>query len=118
MQAQPQPLATVATYRGTEAGWVAVGAPRPVAEAEALAALTARVRPDYITKARPAAALPVPPAPRRWHPGGTAEILHGLGVIGAAYAAVIIGLGALGLATGAHSWDAPAPAAPVVTLAP
>jgi hypothetical protein len=46
------PLAQAATYRGVSRGWEPIGAPRPWAQAQALAALAARVRPDYITRAR------------------------------------------------------------------
>lgn len=106
----PAPLYQAATYRGVTRGWVALGEPRPLAQA--LAALTARIRTDHITRARAAGAPSPRPAsvssePRRWHPGDTADILHALRVIGATYGAVIIALGGLSLATGAHRWATP-----------
>lgn len=113
------PLYQAATYRGTAAGWIPLGAPRPLAQAEALANLAARIRPELISKARPA--QPVAPAAlRRWHPGDTREVIHGLGIIAATYGlamAVMLAMaGAHRLATGT-----PATAAtphPVATLAP
>jgi hypothetical protein len=39
--------ATVATWRGVSAGWVAVGGSRGQADAERLLQLLDRVRPDY-----------------------------------------------------------------------
>lgn len=120
------PLFVAATYRGTAAGWIPLGAPRPLAQAEALASLAARIRPELISKARPAqpaaAAAPkavAPAALRRWHPGDTHEVIHGLGIIAATYglamAAMLAMAGAHRLATGT-----PATAAtphPVATLA-
>jgi hypothetical protein len=38
----------VATYRGIEAGWVAVGGPRNKQDTERLLSLVNRIRPDYI----------------------------------------------------------------------
>jgi hypothetical protein len=38
----------VATYRGIEAGWVAVGGPRNKQETARLLQLVNRIRPDYI----------------------------------------------------------------------
>lgn len=114
----PAPLYVAATYRGVTRGWVALGEPRPLAQAQALAALTARIRTDVITRAR-AAGTPSPrPAsvssePRRWGPDDTAQALHALRVIGATYGAVLIALGGLSLATGAHRWATPATPAPV-----
>lgn len=114
----PAPLYVAATYRGAAAGWVPLGEPRPLAQAQALAALTARIRCDYITRARAAGAPSPRPAsvssePRRWGAEDTAAAWHALRVIGATYGAVVIALGGLSLATGAHRWAAPAPAAPV-----
>lgn len=40
----------VATYRGIDLGWVAVGRPRSKADTERLLALVNRVRPDYTNK--------------------------------------------------------------------
>lgn len=38
--------AQVARYRGSAAGWQPIGAPRPLAEAERLRALAARIAPE------------------------------------------------------------------------
>jgi hypothetical protein len=38
---------TVATWRGVEAGWVAVGGNRTLADAQRLLQLVNKVRPDY-----------------------------------------------------------------------
>jgi len=109
----PAPLYQAATYRGAAAGWVPLGEPRPLAQAQALAALTARIRCGYITRARAAGAPSPRPAsvstePRRWGAEDTAAACHALRVIGATYGAVIIALGGLSLATGAHRWATPA----------
>jgi hypothetical protein len=112
----PAPLYVAATYRGAAAGWVALGEPRPLAQAQALAALTARIRTDHITRARAAGAPSPRPAsvssePRPWGPRDTADTWHALRVISATYGAVLIALGGLSLATGAHRWATPAPVA-------
>lgn len=117
----PTPLAQVTTYRGAAAGWVPLGDPRPLAQAQALATLAARVWPEYVTRARPVAPAPVAPTPgRRWPAPmsrDAAETCRGLAVIAAAYGAVVLTLAALGLATGARPWAAPTPATPAATLA-
>lgn len=43
-------LLTVATYRGVSAGWVAVGQPRPAADAVRLLRLVQAIRPDYCSR--------------------------------------------------------------------
>ena len=45
---------TVATWRGIDMGWVAVGQPRPAAAAVRLLRLVERVRPDYRNSLRTA----------------------------------------------------------------
>ena len=45
---------TVATWRGIDLGWVAVGQPRTAAAAARLLRLVERVRPDYRNSLRPA----------------------------------------------------------------
>ena len=40
----------VATYRGIDLGWVAVGRPRSKADTERLLVLVNRIRPDYSNK--------------------------------------------------------------------
>jgi hypothetical protein len=119
----PAPLYVAATYRGVDRGWVPMGEPRPLAQAQALAALAARIRTDVITQARAAGApsprpLSVSSEPRRWHPQDTADTWHALRVIGATYGAVIIALGAFSLATGSHRWATPATPAPVALSRP
>ena len=123
----PAPLDVAATYRGAAAGWVALGEPRPLAQAQALAqalaALTARIRTDVITRARAVGAPSPRPAsvssePRQWGPRDTADLCHGLRVIGATYGAVIIALGGLSLATGAPRWATPATPAPMAQAHP
>jgi len=42
----------VATYRGIEAGWVAVGGPRNKQETDRLLQLVNRIRPDYISRVK------------------------------------------------------------------
>jgi hypothetical protein len=42
----------VATYRGIEAGWVAVGGPRNKQETARLLQLVNRIRPDYINSVK------------------------------------------------------------------
>jgi hypothetical protein len=42
----------VATYRGIEAGWVAVGGPRNKQDTERLLSLVNRIRPDYISRVK------------------------------------------------------------------
>jgi len=51
---QPQPLAQVARYRGTAAGWVPAGGPRPAADAARLITLWQRIDPAATLRARPA----------------------------------------------------------------
>ena len=41
----PAPVATVARYRGMAAGWQPIGAPRPLADAQRLAAIARRISP-------------------------------------------------------------------------
>lgn len=114
----PTPLAQAATYRGAAAGWVPLGDPRPLAQAQALAALAARVRPHYLTRARPVAPAPVAPTPgRRWPAPlsrDAAETCRGLAIIAAAYGAVVLTLVTLGQA---YQLAAPTPATPAATLA-
>jgi len=42
----------VATYRGIQAGWVAVGGPRNKQDTERLLSLVNRIRPDYISRVK------------------------------------------------------------------
>jgi hypothetical protein len=42
----------VATYRGIQAGWVAVGGPRNQQDTERLLSLVNRIRPDYISRVK------------------------------------------------------------------
>lgn len=120
----PTPLAQAQTYRGIARGWAPIGAPRPLAQAQALATLAARVRPNLshrVTLAPAPPALPVAPTPGRRWPAPlsreVAETCHGLALIAAAYGAVILTLAALGLATGARPWATPTAATPAATLA-
>ena len=115
----PTPLAQAQTYRGIARGWAPIGAPQPLAQAQALAALAARVRPDLshrVTLAPAAPALPVAPTPgRRWPvrlAGDLADAGRGLALIAAAYGLTVGSLAALGLATGARPWATPTAATP------
>jgi hypothetical protein len=45
-------LPIVATYRGIDAGWVAVGGPKSKAETERLLTLVNRIRPDFVNKVK------------------------------------------------------------------
>jgi hypothetical protein len=42
----------VATYRGIQAGWVAVGGPRNKQDTERLLSLVNRIRPDFISRVK------------------------------------------------------------------
>jgi hypothetical protein len=46
-------LATVCRWRGIAAGWQALGAARPLADAHRLAALAARISPDAHLRVSP-----------------------------------------------------------------
>jgi hypothetical protein len=47
------PLAQVARYRGASAGWQPIGCPRPLPQAQRLAALVARIDPAATLRAKP-----------------------------------------------------------------
>ena len=46
------PLAQVARYRGAAAGWQPIGCPKPVAQAQRLASLIARIDPAATLRLR------------------------------------------------------------------